>query len=65
MAAEPVRRSRWQERFDPLPEGIGDTPSVVVDRFTRGLRGGLSRGHGWISWGDDELQKVLRTKLLG
>jgi hypothetical protein len=65
MAAEPVRRPRWQERFDPLPEGIGETPLVVVDGFGRGFRGGSSLGHGRISWGVDKLQKVLRTKLLG
>jgi hypothetical protein len=60
-----VRRSRWQERFDPLPEGIGDTPLVVMDRFGSGLRGGPSLGHGRISWCVDKLQEVLRTKLLG
>jgi hypothetical protein len=38
---------------------------VVVNRFAMGLRGGLSLGHGRVSWCVDMLQEVLRTKLLG
>ena len=46
VAAEAVRRPRRQQGDDPPPEGLGDSPLVVVGGSWTGLRGGPYPGHG-------------------
>jgi len=50
MAAQRMRLARGQERFNPLPKFIGDTPAII-HHLSFGTRGQNARlGHRMISF---------------